>query len=179
MIENGYLLDTNIFSLLSRARGRDLDPRCQAVLAKAKSVEATAQLFICAVTVGEVEYGLQLSSPIKDAVVQAQVRADIASFPIIHSINQNVAARYYADIRARIFIKYGTLNAKNRIKQKWPEEMNCPTTAKSLGIQENDLWILAIAMTYNLILVTGDNMPHINAVLRDEDGVSIENWATV
>ena len=175
MIENGYLLDTNIFSMLARAKSGDTDPNCQSVLKKVVTIEQTAQLFICAITIGEVEYGLKLSTK-PNPIVHADVRAIIASFPIVYSIDHNIATDYYADIRAKVFTKYAPLGARGKIKSKWPEELTSPTDGKLLGIQENDLWIVAVAMAYNLTLVTADKMEHIQKAINIAE-ITFENWS--
>jgi len=176
MIKNAYLLDTNAYSALIRGRAGDTDPRCQAVFAKAQAVQQNAQLAICAITVGEIEYGLQCAhSP--NAELQKEVRAHLAGFPLCFVIDRNTAADYYAGIRAELFKKYSPKSARGeRIKKKWPEELVDPTTAKALGIQENDLWTVAVALLYNLILVTADNMDRILSIVGST--LEIEDWTT-
>ena len=41
---------------------------------------------------------------------------------------------------------------------KYVEDIIDRTTGKELGIQENDLWILSVAVQYNLVFVTNDRM---------------------
>jgi predicted nucleic acid-binding protein len=50
--------------------------------------------------------------------------------------------------------------------------------ATTLGIDENDLWIAAQAIQYNLVLVTNDGLERIRAVLRQVAPAlqAIENW---
>jgi predicted nucleic acid-binding protein len=48
-----------------------------------------------------------------------------------------------------------------------------PVTSRELGIQENDLWIAAQALEYNLVLVTNDKMDRIRDVCED---LQVENW---
>jgi predicted nucleic acid-binding protein len=174
VIVNTYLLDTNAYSYLIRGRAGDADPRCQAVFAKAQATQQNTQLAICAITVGEVEYGLQCAhSP--NADLQREVRAHLAAFPLCLVIDKNTAADYYARIRAEIFKKFSPTSARGaRLKKKWPEELDDPTTAKTLGIQENDLWIVAVALSYNLILVTADNMERITSIVGS--ALTIEDW---
>lgn len=55
-----------------------------------------------------------------------------------------------------------------------PEQLCDPVTSLELGIQENDLWIVAQAITYGLVLVTNDKLKRISEVISDE--LHIENW---
>jgi tRNA(fMet)-specific endonuclease VapC len=70
----------------------------------------------------------------------------------------------YASIRAALFKKYAPTDSKNRVRSVRPEQLVDRTTALSLGIQENDLWIAAIAIEYHMILVTEDKMARIQEV---------------
>ena len=55
-----------------------------------------------------------------------------------------------------------------------PCQLVDPVTSLELGIQENDLWIAAQAISRNLTFVTNDRMERI----RDVAGsLCIDNWA--
>ena len=47
-----------------------------------------------------------------------------------------------------------------------PEALQERTTAKELGVQENDIWIAAQAIQYNLVLLTADYMRRLEKVFR-------------
>jgi predicted nucleic acid-binding protein len=49
-----------------------------------------------------------------------------------------------------------------------------PVTSRELGIQENDLWIAAQALEYNLVLVRNDKMDRIRDACEE---LQVENWA--
>ena len=70
------------------------------------------------------------------------------------------------------FEKYAP-NVKRRRGLR-PEQLIDPVTSQELGIQENDLWIAAQALEYNLVLVTNDKMERIRDVCEE---LQIENWA--
>ena len=58
-----------------------------------------------------------------------------------------------------------------------PDQITDRVTATRLGIDENDLWIAAQAVQYNLALVTNDGMARIRAVLSElAPSLHIENW---
>lgn len=100
-------------------------------------------------------------------------RQTLSAFPLLN-IDDNIARDYYADLRAKLFIKYGPKNRKRGNYNKRIEEWRDPTTSKLLQIQENDLWIAAVAMAHNLILVTHDKMNAIKSI----EGLDLqfENW---
>ena len=88
-------------------------------------------------------------------------------------IDANLARDSYADLRARLFNKHAPKDSDNRKKRRI-DEWRDPTTSKELKIQENDLWIAAVAMAHNLILVTRDDMDAIRTVAGAD--ITFENW---
>ena len=173
-VENGYLLDTNAASMMFRAKSGDLDEKCQSVWRRAQEVNERGLLFICAATVGEIEYGLHVSNQ-PNQVMHTELRDFLQSFPIIYPMDRHVASECYSKLRAQLFKKYARKTVSGRIKDKWPEEITDPTNAKTLGIQENDLWIVAVAMTTDLIVVTADKMHRLRKIVGSK--VIFENWA--
>jgi predicted nucleic acid-binding protein len=52
-----------------------------------------------------------------------------------------------------------------------------PTTARELGIDENDLWIAAHAALHNLVLVTADGLANIKEAIKEVGiGPKLEDW---
>ena len=93
-------------------------------------------------------------------------------FPDPMHITPNTTV-YYGDVRAKVFRKYAP---KTKIKKKrWPEQLCDPLTGHEMGIQENDLWIVAHALEEDLILVSHDkHMVRIKDALPD---LFLEDWA--
>lgn len=173
-----YLLDTNMLGYIAAANAGSTSPVDLRVAKKLDDIRQVAKrrIFICAVTVGEVEYGLQVA-PIADQARQSDVRKVLYSFEqatVLH-VDKNVAKDSYAPLRALLFQKFADKNAKGRAKKRCVGEWQDPATQKELGIQENDLWIASVAMTYNLTLVTADKMTNIK---QAASGLSLhmENW---
>ncbi len=78
-------------------------------------------------------------------------------------------------LRAKLYNKYAPKSKKGQSsRKKRIEEWKDPTTSKELQIQENDLWITAIALAYNLILVTDDAMTPILKIAGSD--IEFENW---
>jgi predicted nucleic acid-binding protein len=96
-------------------------------------------------------------------------------FPQVLKVSRHTAEPY-GRIRAALFDKLGPKSRKS--KKKRAEELCDPTTGRELGIDENDLWIVAQAAERNLVLVTHDKMVPIREALRESEiGVRIEDWA--
>jgi tRNA(fMet)-specific endonuclease VapC len=124
---------------------------------------------ISAITLGEIEYGLQVAR--SDALQQEAYRTFISiHLPMVLDITK--ATRIpYGSLRASVFEKYAPNERRRRGLR--PEQLIDPVTSRELGIQENDLWIAAQALEYNLVLVTNDRMGRIRDVCED---LQVENW---
>ena len=145
-----YLLDTNIASVAWDRRA----PSHESVRQRLEGL-GDALVYVSAVSIAEVEYGLQIAPSI-DAQRQETVRSAMISYKVL-DIDQHTA-QTYAEIRAKVFRTYASRNQRGRLTQKVVEGLVDRTTGKELGIQENDLWIASVAVQYNLILVTNDRM---------------------
>ncbi len=146
----GYLLDTNIASAswdYGAPSHRNVRQRLEGL--------GDAIVYVATVSIAEVEYGLQIAPSI-DAKRQATVRREMAGFEVLH-VDQHTAMTY-AEIRANLFRTHAPRNRRGRITQRYIEDLVERTTGKELGIQENDLWIVSVAVQYNLIFVTKDRM---------------------
>ena len=147
MAEEAYLLDTNIASAASY-EGDRLHEKVRAWL----DGLGDAAVFISAVSLAECEYGLNVHS--LESHVQQSIREAMAAYQVL-PIDPDTS-RIYGRIRAALFAAYAPRNRRNRIASRYVEDLRERTSGKELGIQENDLWIVSIAIAYNLIFVTGD-----------------------
>jgi len=141
-----YLLDTNIVSPLCATTHKSH------TLFKAQVQSlAPSHIFVSEVTRAEVEFGIgvyALAPPNAMALRNA-----LTSFQFL-SIDYDVAAVYGA-LRAALFNKYAPRKARQRLP-RYVETLVDGSTGMSMGIQENDLWIVATALAHNLGLVTAD-----------------------
>ena len=168
-----YLLDTNILGPLADLKAGGSSPECKALDKHWKALSANTTIFLCPITVGEVEYGLRIA-PYNSPEQHTAARNILSAFPFLN-IDINLARDYYSDLRARLFNRYGPKSKRNRRNyNKRIEEWKDPTTSQLLQIQENDLWISSVAMAHNLILVTRDNMNAIKDVAGSD--IQFENW---
>ncbi len=171
----GYLLDTNIVSYLVCGLNHDGSTKGINVLKHYRAHENNAAIFICAAVTGEIEYGLKVA-PSPSATMQQEVRNVLGAFPVVLALDKHIASNQYAALRSDIFKKYATKNQKYRAKTRYIEEWCDPATGKSLGVNENDVWIVAVSLAHNLTLVTADKMDHIKAVAPA--GFSVLNWTS-
>lgn len=154
-----YLLDTTIVSDIVNSRSG----RHKAALNFVESNRLFEdQIFVSVVSLGEMRFGretrpLQIPTPTKEQLEEIDKRiASAEAFAGPLQITRHVAVDY-ARLRAAYAqgVAYRLLQAK-KLRSKPPELWQQEIPASRLQITENDLWIAAIAVTYDLILVTGD-----------------------
>jgi tRNA(fMet)-specific endonuclease VapC len=167
---DGYLLDTNAASILWDKRHRNY-PQIRAFL---KNV-VSSPVLISTVVLAEVEYGLKIA-PKMDMNKQNDVRNEMAKFSLVLDIDRHTITPY-SDLRSELFKKYSPKKRRGKLTAKWPEDLVDRTTAKELGVQENDIWIAAQAIQYNLILVTEDHMYRLVEISENLDyPLQIAKW---
>lgn len=174
-----YLLDSTMLGYVAAAKcGGGLDPNMvQKVADRLHEIRnvAVRRVFISAITVGESEYGLR-TAPKAAPAQQGEVRAVVNAFlpGLILNVDTDVAREHYAELRSRLFLKFAPKTERGVAKSNFIGEWIDPITQKQLGVQENDVWIAAVAMTYNLTLVSSDKMERIREVAGSS--LSYENW---
>ena len=144
---DGYLLDTNVASWAcfeSSSRHQEMRDRVAAL--------GDAPVFLSAISIGEVEYGMAAAA--MDKADRRSIRNALRQYSPL-DLDRHTA-RQYGKVRARLFHKYGPRRNRQEFRTKYVEDLREPTTGKALGIQENDLWIVCIAVRYNLVFVTAD-----------------------
>ena len=154
---DGFLLDTNAASVLWDQRHHD-HSKIRGFLRNV----AESPTWVSIVVLGEVEYGLKIVSQM-DEDRQGEVRRQMARFLRILDVNKHTIEPF-SDLRAALFKKYSPRDRRARLRTKWPEDLRERTTAKELGVQENDIWIAAQAIQYNLMLITSDHMRRLQEV---------------
>lgn len=152
-MSDAYLLDTSIASI-----AWDGDNPNNSLVRQKLTTLASNSLFVCPVSLGEVEYGLQIFLGI-DQERHDQVRQAMQQYSVL-DINKHTA-KYYAEIRGELFKKYAPKDRAGRVTKKRPEDLLDVTTSRELGIQENDLWIVSVAIQYDLFFITQDKMQFI------------------
>lgn len=167
-----YLLDTNVLGYLAEVKSGSRSPEGIALEKRIEEIKGE-NIFICCVTIGEIEYGLK-TAPYKDSLKQNLTRRMLGEFNS-YPIDNNIAREQYAILRSRLFERYAPKDKRHRNNdKKRVEEWIDPTTSKELQVQENDIWIAAVAMAYNFVLVTHDKMNAIKSVVGDD--LTIVDW---
>lgn len=162
-MKDAYLLDTSIASIAwDGGHSKHLEVRSR--LAALGDVSIS----VCAITIAEVLYGLCVSPSI-DRQRHDAVRQALQQYHV-WDVDRHTAG-VYAPIRGRLFELYAPRDRKGRLTTKQPEDLLDRTTGKELGIQENDLWIVSVAVQYDLCFLTGDKkMRRILDVAKDIHG---------
>ncbi|MGD9160807.1 MAG: type II toxin-antitoxin system VapC family toxin [Desulfobacteraceae bacterium] len=175
MKQKDYLLDTNIIRYIHELEAGSQSGECEALKIRLGLLPENARIFLSPITVGEVEYGIRVG-PYNDPHKEKYKRLTniLESYPCL-TIDCDIARQYYSLLRAKLYYQYAPKSKKSKTdRKKRIEEWKDPTTSKELQIQENDLWITAIALAYNLILVTADAMKPIIKIIGSD--VEFENW---
>ncbi len=144
----GYLLDTNIISLLVRPN----DPIHAAIRANFATV-SVGPIFLPVIALAEIEFGLAKSGVASQGQAET-LRAFFHQYPMHLGVDDNTVEPY-ALLRAQIWRSHGTPSGRGH-KEKVPEELTDRVSGKALGIDERDLLIASVAAQYTLVLVTND-----------------------
>jgi tRNA(fMet)-specific endonuclease VapC len=163
----GYLLDTNILKYWFN----EATPEHHHVIRHLMALDVNAPLRISAISLGEMEYGHRCESD-TDTPIQTAFKDFVNKrLPDVLRIHRSTSI-HYGHIRANLFKKYAPKNKRSGLR---PCQLVDPITATSLGIQENDLWIAAQAIEFNLVLVTHDRLSCIKEVASEL--LEVEDWA--
>jgi tRNA(fMet)-specific endonuclease VapC len=167
---DGYLFDTNAVSALWNARHPEHDTVKTFFAGVSQS-----PVWLSTIVLAEIEYGMKIT-PEMDIDSQNQVRSEMSNHPLILNIDKHTIGPY-SDLRAELFKKFSPRDRRGRLTVKWPEDLIERTSAKELGIQENDIWIAAQAIQYDLTLVTDDYMQRLVEISENLDyPLRIARW---
>ena len=173
-----FLIDTNIweywFNEAREPEHTNVVKHVSELKERCEKEKVSFRVWISSITWGELEYGYQAQSE-RERSLEGPFREFIRGIaPKEFVVDKHVTADY-GRIRARLFDKYGRKDKKK--KSVRPEQLIDPVTSLQLKIQENDLWIVAQAITKDLTLVTNDrrSLKPLREVAGNE--LHIENWA--
>jgi len=157
-MQEAYLLDTGVASLAwdaGHSRHDEIRERLTSL--------GNASIGICSITLGEVAYGLEVAPNMHETRHRA-VRKAMASY-FVYAVDKHTAS-VYAKLRGELFKQFAPRDKRGKLKVKWPEDLVDNTTGKELGIQENDLWIVSVAIQYDLRFITLDKMQRVFQVAK-------------
>lgn len=172
-----YLLDTNTLSYwynTNCSENSRVISRIDAVRQPDPESGYVPCFFISVITLGEIVYGARVN-PAPDGDKQRAYEQFIhVESPMVLDLTRQVA-ECYGDLRAWLFENCSPRVGRTRARR--PEQLIQPSTSEQLGIDENDLWIAASAMTYNLVLVTHDSRGNLRKVLAHfQSSLQVEDW---
>lgn len=151
----GYLLDTNHVSAWEERDAR--------FLARMRAVPPENIIWVCPITLGEIESGLRITAS-TDAARRHACRSFINREVLIFVQQITDSTREdYALVMERIYAKYRPANAGVRTQAHLSEH----------GVDVNDVWIAAVALEHNLTLLTADQMKTIRECVPE---LKVENW---
>jgi predicted nucleic acid-binding protein len=160
---DAYLLDTSIATI-----AWDGGHPSHALVRGRLAALGDDPISVCAISIGEKEYGLQVSPGID--IERSQAVRNAMSQYHAWQIDHHTGTTY-GQLRGELFKRYASRDKRGRLTAKRPEELLDKTTARELGIQENDLWIVSVAVTYDLYLITADKrLERILEIARDKFG---------
>lgn len=129
-------------------------------------------ILLSAMNIGEIEFGLQRGANPDSDQAQA-IRGFYSRYSQLPFDRNSIEP--YALIRAELFRVYGHKKGKRRrTKETTLEELLDRVTGKSLGIDERDLIIAAIAVQYNCVLVTNDTNQGMARIKQAADALMAE-----
>lgn len=142
----GYLFDTNIWSYTFE--------QATFVTDKIRKLE-NSQIYLSVVVWGEVIFGAKTNPKFPFDKYRKFIHKDK---PLILPIDEHVAEVFGA-LKAEVFEKKSAKAFRSNLGRK--DLLKNPMPAKDMGVDENDLWLAAQALAYNLILITSDRMQNI------------------
>lgn len=152
---NGYLMDTNHVTAW--------EARNSTLVAKLEALPRIDLVYACAITLGEIVAGHEMTSG--DLVRRHQVGHFLNLHVLPQAIDITLYTRtYYGDIMGRLW------------RQNPPAKPSVSTDShlvNTLGLNVNDVWIVACAWEHGLMLLTTDAMTAIRNVTPE---VTFENW---
>jgi len=163
-----FLIDTNIWTYWFAPKEY---PEQYAKIKKClEELPPEAKIGISVITWGEIAVGFHENIKQESSIQAEHLEFIKAKKPWVVDIN-TYTAEEYGEIRGRL-----STNALKRKQNLASEELVDRFTWLELGSLENDLWIVAQAITRNLTLVTNDKLSRIREVTGDD--LHVENWTT-
>jgi predicted nucleic acid-binding protein len=151
----GYLLDTNHVSALANR-----NPKIQL---KISSLPKETLICTCTITLGEIEFG-HLVTTTTDQPKRDSCAAFINSYFLPNVLGVSGATRfYYGQIMSRIWKRHSPSRGS----------ISTDLHLANLGLNINDVWIVAVAWEHGLIMATTDKMERIRESVSE---VEWENW---
>lgn len=154
-----FLLDT---SALSALLNQDHSQHAKALTFKYQNAGQEHRLFICVISLSEMQFGLNMYERITPKPSQASMDAVRERVQAASGLSEPLeVTRHVAIEQGRLRSKWAWMvaprkAAQGKLKGSPPERWSDDWPANTLQITENDIWIAAIALTHDLTVVTCD-----------------------
>lgn len=154
-----FLLDTSVLSVLMN-ESQPLHAKAAAF--KDQHAGQEQRLFICVISLAEMQFGLSLYEGRAPQPNQADLDAVRGRIQAAASLSEPLeVTRHVAMEQGRLRSKWAWKlaphkAAQGKLKGAPPERWSSDWPANTLQITENDIWIAALALTHDLTLVTCD-----------------------
>ena len=166
---NGYLLDTNILSYWVNENARQHERVTEVISALPKDIP----VFMSAISWGEMQFGARLNAKTRLPETDCHLfEKTFLTAPVTRHTDQ-----HYGKIKARLFEKFSPKELRS--KEKRLSMLVDPVSGEQLGVDENDVWIVAQAIERNLVLVSNDKLVRIKEAAKDVGLLNVENWAEI
>jgi tRNA(fMet)-specific endonuclease VapC len=148
---DGYLIDTSILS----AHLDPAHPSHERITVSVDGLPSDSPLYVSVVALAELTFGVELPIALGkgDLPTLRKIVAEARKYAIIEVSHHTAAS--YGELKSKVATKY-LEKVLRRDRPKYIEDWVDKATGKSLGIDENDLWMCAQAKERGLVLVTGD-----------------------
>jgi tRNA(fMet)-specific endonuclease VapC len=166
----GYLLDTQTITYwFDGSSGKY--PVVEAIV---RVLPPESPMYVSAITLGEIEYGHAVNAAGAGVKRDAFLEFLRERLPQVLDVSRHTVEPY-GRVRARLVERVPPPGGWS--KKRRAEQMTDPLSGKVLGIDENDLWIVAQAIERNLVLVTNDKMTKIRDAVADlYPEFTVANW---
>ncbi len=145
---DAYLLDTNIAGIAWDGGHKE-----HASIRARLATLGESIISVSIISLGEIAYGLDVT-PGADLARHQAIRNAMRAY-FVWAIDE-ATIPFYSGLRGELFRRYAPRNRRGLIATKKPEALRDHTSARELGIQENDLWIVSVAVQHDLRLITQD-----------------------
>ena len=154
-----FLLDTSVLSALLN---QDHSHHAKAINFQTQHAGQEQQLFVCVVSLAEMQFGLNMYEKRKPEPSPADLDAVRSRIHAAGKLSMPL------EVTPHVAIEQGSLRsiwawtvaphkaAQGKLKGTPPESWSEDWPADKLQITENDIWIAAVALTHDLTLVTCD-----------------------
>jgi predicted nucleic acid-binding protein len=147
---SGYLLDTSALSAYLY-EGHPHHAEAKAVI---ESLTSEAAKLVSVVTLAEIDYGIRLAEYFGSGhLIEYRQRLEIIREYASLDLTRHTS-ELYAELK--VCLASHMQRREGRKLQRWIEDWIEVGSAKSLQIDENDLWVCAQAKERDLVVVTGD-----------------------